>query len=95
MTGTLRLGFFGWVVAMVAAAVAFRHAGAGWPVTLLVGFAALFALHPPPIGPVRLACFACAGVLIERARARGESLAIPPSSDRGGSIARSHGGGCE
>jgi hypothetical protein len=68
VTSTLRLGFFGWVVAMVAAAVAFRHAGAGWPVTLLVGFAALFALHPPPIGPLGLACFACAGVLIERAR---------------------------
>jgi hypothetical protein len=64
-------------------------------VTLLVGFAALFALHPPPIGPLGLAWFACAGVLIERARARGEAVAIPPSSDRGGSIARSHGGGCE
>ena len=67
---SLILGFFGWVVAMVAAAVAFRRAGAGWPVTLLIGFAALFAVHPPPVGPVGLCCFAAAAVLIERARAR-------------------------
>lgn len=70
------LGSLGWIVAMVAAAIAFRHAGAGWPVTLLVGFAALFAIHPPPIGPIGLACFAAAGVLIERVRAR-EAKALP------------------
>jgi hypothetical protein len=67
---SLLLGFFGWVVAMVAAAVAFRRAGSGWPVTLLVGLASLFAIHPPPVGPVGLVCFAAAAVLIERARAR-------------------------
>ena len=66
----LVLGSLGWIVAMVAAAVAFRRAGAGWPVTALVGLAALFAMHPPPVGPVGLACFAAAAVLIERARAR-------------------------
>ena len=70
------LGGFGWIVAMVAAAVAFRHAGAGWPLTLLVGFAALFAIHPPPIGPLGLLCFAAAAVLIERVRAR-EAKALP------------------
>ena len=63
-------GGFGWIVAMLAAAVAFRRAGAGLPTTLLVGFSALFAIHPPPVGPVGLACFAAAAVLIERARAR-------------------------
>jgi hypothetical protein len=76
------LGGLAWVLAMVAAAVAFRRAGAGWPVTLLVGFAALFAIHPPPIGPVGLVCFAAAAVLIERARAR-EARAVdapPPHS---------------
>jgi lysylphosphatidylglycerol synthetase-like protein (DUF2156 family) len=66
----LVLGSLGWVVAMLAAAVAYRRAGAGWPVTALVGFAALFAMHPPPVGPVGLACFAAAAVLIERAKAR-------------------------
>jgi len=67
---SLALGSLGWIVAMVAGAVAFRRAGASWPVTLLVGFAALFAAHPPPIGPAGLVCFAAAAMLIERARAR-------------------------
>jgi lysylphosphatidylglycerol synthetase-like protein (DUF2156 family) len=73
------LGGFGWIVAMVAAAVAFRRAGASWPVTLLVGFAALFAIHPPPVGPLGLLCFAGAAVLIERAKARdAKALALNP-----------------
>jgi hypothetical protein len=67
---SLVLGFFGWVVAMLAAAVAFRRAGAGWAVTVLLGLAALFAIHPPPIGPAALVCFAAAAVLIERSRSR-------------------------
>jgi hypothetical protein len=67
---SLVLGFLGWVVAMLAAAVALRRAGANWLVTLLVGFAALFAVHPPPIGPLGLACFALAAILVERRRAR-------------------------
>jgi hypothetical protein len=74
------LGGFGWVVAMLAAAIAFRRAGAGWPVTLLVGFSSLFAIHPPPVGPVALACFASAAVLLERARAANpHALARPPA----------------
>jgi hypothetical protein len=75
---SLLVGFFGWVVAMFAAAIAFRRAGAGWLVTVLVGFAALFAVHPPPIGPVGLACFAAAAVLIERWR--GNTQALPDRS---------------
>jgi hypothetical protein len=67
---SLVLGVLGWMVAMVAAAVAFRRAGAGWLVTLLVGIAAVFAIHPPPIGPIGLACFAAAALLIERWRGR-------------------------
>jgi hypothetical protein len=76
---SLVLGFLGWVVAMLAAAVALHRAGAGWPVTILVGVAALFAIHPPPVGPFGLVCFAAAAVLIERARAR-EASALPPPS---------------
>ena len=67
---SLVLGSFGWVVAMLAAAVAFRRAGAGWPVALLIGLSALFAIHPPPVGPAALLCFAAAAVLIERWRKR-------------------------
>jgi hypothetical protein len=76
------LGALGWVVALVAAAVAFNRAGAGWLVTLLVGFSALFAIHPPPVGPVALVCFAAAAVLIERARAReAKAVALAPHED--------------
>jgi hypothetical protein len=75
---SLVLGAAGWIVAMVAAAIAFRRAGAGWPVTLLLAFASLFAIHPPPVGPLALVCFAAAAVFVERARARdGKSLVLP------------------
>ena len=88
---SLILGLLGWVVALVAAAVAFRRAGAGWAVTLLVGFAALFAIHPPPVGPVALVCFAVAAVLIERWRAR-DARRLPGRPESGvavtGEIAR-------
>jgi hypothetical protein len=69
---SLVAGLLGWVVAMVAAAVAFRRDGAGWLLTLLVGLTALFAIHPPPVGPAALVCFALAVVLIERRWARPE-----------------------
>jgi hypothetical protein len=67
---SLFLGTLGWIIAMIAAAVAYRREGAGWPLTLLIGAAAMFAIHPPPIGPIGLVCFAAAFVLVERARAR-------------------------
>lgn len=66
---SLVLGLLGWVVALVAAAVALRRAGAGWAPTVLVGLSALFAIHPPPVGPAALICFAAAALLIERWRA--------------------------
>jgi hypothetical protein len=34
---------------------------------VLVGAAALFAVHPPPIGPIGLVCLAAAAVLLQRA----------------------------
>jgi hypothetical protein len=77
---SLVLGFFGWVVAMLAAAVAFRRAGAGWPATTLVGLSALVAIHPPPVGPVGLVCFAAAAVLLERWRAHAAQASVEPSS---------------
>jgi hypothetical protein len=67
---SLVAGLLGWVVATVAAAVALRRAGAGWLPTILVGLSALFAIHPPPVGPAALVCFALAAVLIERWWAR-------------------------
>lgn len=79
----LVLGFLGWVVAMLAAAVAVRRAGAGWPATLLLAGAALFAIHPPPIGPIGLVCFAAAALLIERWRAR-DARAAAALATKGG-----------
>jgi hypothetical protein len=76
---SLLAGGLGWIVAMLAAAVAFRRAGAAWPLTVLVGLAALFAIHPPPIGPVGLVCFAAACVLVERARAREAAVPAAPA----------------
>jgi hypothetical protein len=66
---SLVLGLLGWVVAMIAAAVSLRRAGVGWPATVLMGASALFAVHPPPVGPAALVCFAAAALLIERWRA--------------------------
>jgi hypothetical protein len=79
---SLVLGFFGWVVALMAAAVAFRRAGVGWVATVLVGLAALFAVHPPPVGPAALLCFAAAAVLIERWRARNARARLDRSATR-------------
>ena len=82
MSVALFLGFFGWVVAMIAAAVALHRAGAGWPTVALVGSASVFAVHPPPVGPVGLASFAAAAVLIERATARSRrtNAVTPPAA---------------
>jgi len=66
----LALGSLGWIVAMVAGAIALRRAGAGWAITALVVLAAAFAVHPPPIGPIALVCFVAAAVLVERSRSR-------------------------
>jgi hypothetical protein len=64
------VGFFGWVVAMFAAAFALRREGASWVVTSLVAGAALFAIHPFPIGPVGLVCLAAASLMLDLRRAR-------------------------
>jgi hypothetical protein len=88
---SLVLGGFGWIVAMLAAAVAFRRARAGWPITLLLGGSALFAIHPPPVGPLALVCFAAGAVLIERWRDRKARVAAvsAPTSDLGSATAAS------
>ena len=64
------VGFLGWVVTMFAAAYALRREGAPRSVMLVVAGAALFAVHPPPVGPVGLVFLVAAGVLVERWRAR-------------------------
>lgn len=64
----LVIGFAGWSLAMVATAIAARGTGAGWPAVALLGVAAAFGVHPPPVGPIVLVCFAAGALLVERAR---------------------------
>ena len=71
---TLTLGSLGWIVAVVAVAVAVRGIGAGWPAVVLLGLSATFAIHPPPVGPVALVCFVAGALLAERARSRGPAV---------------------
>jgi hypothetical protein len=61
------LAILGWVVAVLAAARALSNFGVGrLPVALLVVAAVGFGItHEPPFGPVGLAAFLCAAVLIE------------------------------
>lgn len=74
---SLALGSLGWIVAMVAAAIAVRAVGVRWPGLVLVTAAAAFAVHPPPVGPVALVAFAAGALLVERARAT--RAAVPES----------------
>jgi hypothetical protein len=60
------VGALAWVVATIAAAVAYRNAGAPAPAWILLGLSLLVASHPPPIGPIGLVCFAAAVALLAR-----------------------------
>ena len=60
------LGGTAWIVAAIAAAVAFRKAGARTAVVVLLGLSAIVVFHAPPIGPLGLLCFAAAVVLLAR-----------------------------
>ena len=76
----LIVGFFGWVVAMFSAAFALRRAGASKTVTAVVAGAALFAIHPFPVGPVGLVSLVAALALVERSRAReGRPVSAEPA----------------
>lgn len=57
------IGALAWIIATIAAAVALRRAGAPVVAAALLGLSLVVVSHPPPIGPVGLACFA-AGVLV-------------------------------
>ena len=60
----LMVGALAWVTAVIAAAVAVRRAGAPLLATVLLGLSAVVVSHPPPIGPIGLACFAGAAGLM-------------------------------
>jgi hypothetical protein len=60
------LGALAWIVAVIAAAVAYHGVGAPVLVSVLLGMSLLVASHPPPVGPFGLLCFAGAVALLAR-----------------------------
>jgi hypothetical protein len=65
--GLSAIGNGAWIVAMIAAALAFRRAGARGSVVALLGLSSLFVLHDAgPVGAIGLTCFAAAAVLVQR-----------------------------
>ena len=69
MSAAAIVGALAWAVAVIAAAVAYRHVGAPVIVSVLLGLSLVVISHPPPIGPIGLLCFAGAvGVLVVRDR---------------------------
>jgi hypothetical protein len=60
------LGGTAWIIAAIAAAVAFKQAGARTAVVLLLGASAIVVFHAPPLGPLGLLCFTGAVVLLAR-----------------------------
>jgi hypothetical protein len=71
-----------WVTAVVAAAVALRRGGAPLSVAILVALSALIAAHPPPFGPLGLAFFAIAIVLLVRGQSAPRPAAVRAGSAR-------------
>jgi hypothetical protein len=62
------VGSLAWVVAVVAAAIAYRQVGAPLLATILLALSFVVVSHPPPIGPIGLVCFAGAVALLARAQ---------------------------
>jgi hypothetical protein len=62
------VGSLAWIVAVLAAAIAYRHVGAPLFATILLALSFMVVSHPPPIGPIGLLCFASAVALLARAQ---------------------------
>jgi hypothetical protein len=66
-------GALAWIVAVIAAAIAIRRAGAPVLATVLLALSLVVFSHPPPIGPVGLACFAAAVLVLDRHQRAGRA----------------------
>ena len=62
----LSIGGVAWVVAAIAAAIAYRGVGAPMSVVVLLGLSSIAVVHAPPVGPAALVMFAIAVVLLAR-----------------------------
>jgi hypothetical protein len=76
------VGALAWVTAVIGAAVAVRRAGAPVLATVLLGLSVVVVSHPPPIGPVGLACFVGAVLLLYRSQQVGASRTTHTESPR-------------
>jgi hypothetical protein len=74
------IGALAWIVAVIAAAVAVRRAGALALATVLLGLSVIVVSHPPPIGPAGLACFAAAVLVLYRSQRVSASRTAQPES---------------
>jgi hypothetical protein len=75
------IGVLAWLTAVCAAVVAYRGVGAPLPVLVLLGMSVVVVSHPPPIGPIGLACFAgAAGLLAITQRASPATATPAPAS---------------
>jgi hypothetical protein len=72
------VGALAWIVAVIAAAVAYRNLGAPTLAWVLLGLSMLVVSHPPPIGPIGLACFAGAVALLARSERASAVAKVPP-----------------
>ena len=73
----ITIGGLAWVIAAIAAAVAYRRAGAPIPAVVLLGLSSLAVVHPPPVGPGALTLFAVAVFLLARAQRARPALRAP------------------
>jgi hypothetical protein len=62
------VGSVGWIVAVLAAALAWRRVGAPLLAPILLALSAITVAHAPPIGPVGLLLLAIAVVLLARSQ---------------------------
>jgi hypothetical protein len=62
------VGALAWTVAIAAAVLAWRRAGAPRGTLVALGASSLMVMHVPPIGPVALVCLAGAVVSLRRVR---------------------------
>jgi hypothetical protein len=78
------LGVLAWTVAVIAAVVALKRAGAPAAALVLLGVSVVVVSHPPPIGPIGLAAFAGAvGVLaLSKRRSAATEAATRPAAPR-------------
>jgi hypothetical protein len=73
------VGSLAWITAAIAAAVAVRKAGAPLAAAVLIGLSSMATAHPPPFGPIGLAFFAVAVVMIYRAQPAEAARPVPPT----------------